>query len=261
VSTPLAVRVIQGHARTYRRTWRGTVITSFVNPVLFLLAMGVGLGELVDRSGGIEALGMPYLTYITTGLLAASAMQTAAADAGFPVQAGIRWTRTYHAALATPIDVRALVLGHLGWLLLRLAFTTIVYAIVIAVFDAAPLGGALLAVGPALLTGLAVAAPVTAFSAHLKRDGGLPAMFRFVIIPMFLFSGTFFSIDQLNVFLRPVAFATPLWHGVELCRLVAVGDRGPGPHISPLLNIAYLAVWVVVGTWLAIGEFRKRLAQ
>ena len=81
-------RWVEGEAIGYRRVWRGTVISSFVNPVLFLSAMGLGLGTLVDSS--TDDLGVPYLTFVATGLMAATAMQTSASEGAFPVMAGIK---------------------------------------------------------------------------------------------------------------------------------------------------------------------------
>lgn len=251
-----ALRVVEAGARVYRRTWRGSVISTFLNPVLFLLAMGVGLGELVDEGGGGATLDLRYLTFLAPGLLAATAMQTAAGDASYPVMAGIKWRKTYHAALATPLGVSDLVVGHLGWVGLRLTFVTAVYSIIMTLFGATTVWEGLLAVPPAVLTGLAFAAPVTAYTARLERETGLATLFRFGIVPLFLFSGTFFPIEQLPDGVEPLAYVTPLWHGVSLCRSFALGLEFP---VNPLISIGYLAAWVVIGTLLAIRFMSRRL--
>jgi len=158
MAAPPALRVVEYGARVYRRTWRGSVISTFLNPALYLLAMGVGLGKLVDQGSGSSDLAIPYLTFLAPGLLAATAMQTAAGDASYPVMAGIKWRKTYHAALATPISVGDLVAGHLGWVTIRVTFVSVVYAAIMTAFGAtSPLEG-LLAVPPAVLTGAAFAA-------------------------------------------------------------------------------------------------------
>ncbi len=253
---PASLRVLEAGARVYRRTWRGSVISTFMNPVLFLLAMGVGLGSLVDRGAGDSDLGVSYLAFLAPGLLAATAMQTAAGDASYPVMAGIKWRKTYHAALATPIGVRDLVLGHLGWVTVRVAFVTVVYGAIMVAFGAASPIEALLAVGPAILTGAAFAAVVTAYTATLQRETGLSTMFRFGIVPLFLFSGTFFPVSQLPDGIEPLAYVTPLWHGVSLCRNLALGQDFT---VHPAVSIGYLALWVAVGTWLSVRQMRKRL--
>ena len=209
-------RVVEANARVYRRTWRGSVISTFLNPVLFLLAMGVGLGKLVDAGAGTPRLALPYLTFLAPGLLAATAMKTAAGDASFPVMAGIKWRKTYDAVLATPLGVGDLVGGHLGWIAIRLTFVSVVYAAVMTAFGATTVArGPASRCPPAVLTGMAFAALVTAYTARLKDEQWLSNLFRFGITPLFLFSGTFFPITQLPGWIQPVAYATPLLHGVS----------------------------------------------
>jgi len=250
------LRVVEAEARVYRRTWRGSVISTFLNPVLFLLAMGVGLGELVDRGAGAATLDLPYLTFLAPGLLAATAMQTAAGDAAYPVMAGIKWRKTYEAALATPLSVFDLVAGHVGWIGIRLTFVTVVYAGIMVLFDATSIVEGLLSVPPAVLTGLAFAAPVMAYTARLRRETGLSNLFRFVIVPLFLFSGTFFPVEQLPDAIEPLAYATPLYHGVSLCRGLALGlDFG----VAPAISVAYLVALMLGGGALAVRFMRRRL--
>jgi lipooligosaccharide transport system permease protein len=254
--TAVPLRVVEAGARVYRRTWRGSVISAFVNPVLYLLAMGVGLGRLVDESASDVSLGLPYLTFLAPGLLAATAMQTGAGDASYPVMAGIKWRKTYHAVLATPIGVRDLVLGHLGWVTLRLVFVTTVFAGAMTLFGASTPLQSLLAVAPAVLTGLTFAALVTAYTARLKNEAGLASLFRFGIVPLFLFSETFFPLEGLPSWVQPVALASPLWHGVQLVRAVAL-ELPTALH--PLVHLTVLLGCLAAGLALTISGFRKRL--
>ena len=251
-----SLRVAEAGARWYRRTWRGSVISTFLSPILYLLAMGVGLGELVDAGTGEASLDLPYLTFLAPGLLAASAMQTGAGDASYPVMAGIKWRRTYQATLSTPIGVPELMLGHLGWVTIRIAFVTTVFAMIMVLFGATTVVEGLASVPPAVLTGTAFAAAVTAYTGSLKSEIGLSGLFRFGIVPMFLFSGTFFPIEQLPDYMEPLAYVTPLWHGVELCRGLALGLDFT---VHPLVSVGYLVAWIAVGTYLAIRIMRRRL--
>lgn len=255
--TARAMRVYEVHARSYKRVWRGSVISTFFAPVLFLLAMGIGLGQIVDEGGGSDALGnIPYLLFLAPGLLAATTMQTGAGDSAWPVMAGVKWQKVYHAALATPVGSNDLVHGHLLWVATRLTMVSVVFTFVMALFGAVALPWGVLAIGPAVLTGMAFAAPITAFTAHLESEVGLTTLFRFAITPLFLFSGTFFPVSQLPDWMEPAAIATPLWHGVELTRAVAL-------RIDPALpwwaHTTYLAMFVVVGTLLARKAMQKRL--
>ena len=255
--TPAFVRVLEGEARVYRRVWRGSVISTFLNPVLFLAAMGLGLGRLVDeRTAGVGLDGLTYLAFLAPGLLAATAMQTGAGDSSWPVMAGIKWRKTYDAVLATPVGVASLTVGHLAWVGIRLVFVSVAFVLVMAAFGAVGLVAGLTAVPAAVLTGLAFAAPMVAYTAGLKGEQGLTSMFRFGIVPLFLFSGTFFPVSQLPDWLEPLAWVTPLWHGVELSRSTALGTV---PVPPPWLSVAYLASWTVGGTWLAVVRMRRRL--
>ncbi len=256
MAIPASLRVTEAGARVYRRTWRGSVISTFLNPVLFLLAMGVGLGTLVDEGPGGDLGNLEYLSFLAPGLLVAAAMQAGTGDASYPVMAGIKWRRTYEAVLATPVGVRPLVWGHVGWVGLRLVFVTIVYALVMAAFGATTVVEGLLAVPPAVLTGLAFAASVTALTATMKDEKGLSTLFRFVITPLFLFSGVFFPISQLPDLVEWVAYVTPLYHGVALARSLALDLPF---EIDPLLSFGYLAAWVVAGTAAAVVQMRRRL--
>ncbi len=249
-------RVVEASARVYRRTWRGSVISTFFNPVLYLLGMGVSLGRLVDEGTGSAALDIPYLTFLAPGLLAATAMMTGAGDASWPVMAGIKWRKTYDAILSTPVTVRELVMGHLAWVGVRLLFVTVVYSGVMTVFGATTVLEGALAIPPAILTGLGFAAIVTAYTARLKNELGLSSLFRFGVMPLFLFSGTFFPISQLPSWIQPIAYATPLYHGVSLCRGLALGVEF---EVNPAVSVAYLVALLAVGTILAARLMRRRL--
>lgn len=250
------LRVVEANARTYRRVWRGSVVTAFLNPLLFLLAMGLGLGTLVDRGPGAETIDVAYVSFLASGLLAATAMQTGASEGTWPVMAGIKWIKTFHAALATPTSVTDLVAGNLVWMTVRVALSCAAFALVAALLGALTPLDVLAALPPAILTGAAFAAPATAYTSVAKDETRLSTLFRFAIIPMFLFSGTFFPVDQLPSFLRPVAYVTPLWHGVELCRAAALGIPSGLPWIA---HVAYLVLWTSIGWALAQRGLRKVL--
>lgn len=251
-------RVMEASARVYRRTFRGSVMSTFLNPILFLLAMGIGLGKLVDGGTGEATLDIPYLTFLAPGLLAATAMMTGAEDSSFPVMAGIKWRKSYDAVLSTPIGVTDLVAGHLGWVGLRLLFVTTVYSGVMMAFGATTVLEGLMAIPPAVATGLAFAGIVTAYTARLEDERGLSSLFRFGMTPLFLFSGTFFPVTQLPGWMQPVAYATPLWHGVSLCRGLALGTDF---EVNPLASIAYLIALMALGAILATRTMRKRLIK
>lgn len=254
---PVSLRVVEANARAYRRTWKGSVVTSFLGPVLFLTAMGLGLGTLVHHATAIRALqGLSYVAFIAPGLMAATAMQTAATEGTWPVMAGMKWIKTFHAALATPVEISDLVLGYLLWVGIRVLMAAVAFALVMVAFGAVGIVDAFAGVGPTLLTGLAFAAPIVAFTSWVERETKLSTLFRFAIMPMFLFSGTFFPISQLPGWLQPVAYATPLWHGVELTRGAVL--QVP-QQVTPVIHVVYLGVLVIAGYLFAVRGFARRL--
>ena len=239
----------------YKRTWLGSVFNRFLSPLLFLLSMGLGLGSLVDTSaGGVD--GVPYLHFVVPGILAAQAMWVAIGMATYQVLGAIRWDMKYHAMLATPIGIDDILLGHLTFVAMQVAGATAVFLGVAALFGSFGSWWVLLALPITVLTGMAFAVPVFAFSATQETDGGFNILFRFIMTPLFLFSGVFFPIDQLPAFIRPIAWVMPLWHGVEADRSLALGS----PDFAGILgHTAYLVVAIVIGALLARHTFTKRL--
>lgn len=239
----------------YKRVWRGTIGTSLVNPLLYLTALGVGLGTLVDKTQNAPG-GVPYLDFVAPGLLAAAAMQTAAIESSWPVMAAIKWSRVYHAMIATPLTERDAFLGHQLFVLTRVLTSATAYLAIIAAFGAVSSALGLLVVPVAVLIGTAFSMPMAALAARVEVDRTFVTIFRFLIVPMFLFSGTFFPVEQLPLAFEWIAYATPVWHGVELCRMLTLGDVELLPALG---HVAYLLAWTVVGFELARRAYRKRL--
>ena len=248
------LRVLAFHLLAWRRLWAGTVFSAFLSPLLFLVAMGYGLGSLVGRGGRLVD-GVPYLAFVTPGVMASTGMQTAIGESTWPVLSGIKWQRQYHAMLATPLTVVDVVAGHLLHLAVRVLLTSAVFLGFAAVVGAVPSPAGVLAGPVAVLVGLAFAAPVFAFSTYLNDDTGFNILFRLVMIPLFLFSGTFFPISQLPGAVQVLARITPLWHGVQLARDATLGRLG-APDLG---HAAYLVLWVVVGGLWAVHGLRRRM--
>ena len=254
-----ARRTVEAEFVAYKRTWRGTVISSFVNPIFFLSAMGLGLGTLVDRGDG--GLDVGYLTFVATGLMAAIAMQAGAGDGAHPVMAGIKWRKEFHAIITTPMDPNDIVVGRAVWGVIRLTFILAVFTVIGGLFGAFELRTALLAIPPAVLTGIAFQTSITAFTATQEDSTSLTTLFRFGITPLFLFSGTFFPIGNLPQVFQWIAYAPPLYHGVELVRKIALPDVGAGTvtAIPIWAHFAYLVVMTAVGIALASRFLDRRL--
>lgn len=252
----MALRQLRFWLTDYRRTWRGSIYSSVLSPVLYLTAMGIGMGSLIDAHGTASLGGVSYLSFIAPGLMAAAAMQSAITESSYPVFGSVKWLKTYQAASSTPLRPADLLHGHLLFTTLRLLMNSMIFLAVVAAFGAARSLWVLAAVPAAVLTGLAFAAPMEAYAVACSKDTSFALIFRFGVIPLFLFSGTFFPVTSLPAAIRPLAYITPLWHGVALCRSLSLGTATPAAcaiHIGYLLAVT--AAGVGAGTW----TYRRRL--
>jgi lipooligosaccharide transport system permease protein len=251
-----AVRQLRFWLTDYRRTWRGSIISTVLNPLLYLGAMGLGLGTLVDKHGTASLGRVSYLIFLAPGLLAASAMGTGVGESTYPVFGSVKWNKTYQAAVSSPLRPADLFHGHLLFVALKLTMTSAVFLAVAAMFGAIISPLAIAALPVAVLTGLAFTAPIEAWTVTRTKDTSLAVVYRFGMIPLFLFSGTFFPVTQLPVWIRPIAYLTPLWHGVALCRDLCLGLA---TLPSALLHAGYLLV--VLGAGIIAGDryYTRRL--
>jgi len=231
-------------------------MTTFINPTLYLLAMGVGLGTFVDQNRHGPSLGVSYLQFVAPGLAAVAAATTAAGESMYPVMGAIKWNRTYLAMLSTPLRVADVLAGHLAWMAVRVATAVTAYLLVMVAFSATTSWQAIGVIPAGILTGMAFAAPLAAYAATQQSEGGFSLVLRLAIVPLFLFSGVFFPITQLPVGLRIVAYITPLWHGVDLCRHLTLGQAGT---TSTILHVLYLAGVSAAGAGAALVTYRRRL--
>jgi lipooligosaccharide transport system permease protein len=244
--------VLGYHLTSYRRIWRSSVLSSFVLPLLTMLGFGVGVGAYVR--GGVG--GVPYLDWLVPGLIASTAMQIGIGDSTWAVRGGFEWRRIYIGQAAAPLRIADIVDGHLAFVLFRVLTSCAAFLLIATAFGTMHSWWALTTLPVAALVGLAVAAPTFAYSATISSDSYLAILGRLGVIPMSLFSGVFFPVEQLPAVLRWIAYALPLWHGVDLSRAATLGVAPDWPVAG---HLAYLAAWSVAGWWLAIRAFSRRL--
>ncbi|GAA4713068.1 ABC transporter permease [Phytohabitans rumicis] len=244
--------VFEYHLVTYRRVWRGSALSTFILPLLTMLGFGVGVGAYVDNGVG----GVPYLDWIVPGLIASTVMQVAIFESTWPVLSGFNWVRTFEGQAATPVRLDDILGGNLLYVLFRALTGAVAFLIVALAFGALHSPWALAVLPISLLLALAVAAPTFAYSSSVRSDSYLALLFRFAVIPMSLFAGVFFPVESLPVGLRWLAYASPLWHGVDLSRAATLGVA---PDWSAAGHVLYLALWAGAGYALARVRFRKRL--
>ena len=258
MATPMPLRIFEHQLVAYRRMWRGTLVVSFAQPVLFLLAFGVGIGALIDDDvAASRRIGdVPYLAFVAPGLLAAACMVTATVDATWPVMSAIKWSRQYHGMLASPLSSTDLVHGQVLWIAFRSTITAVAVGLVLAIpADTRSVGlfGSVLA---GALTGLAFGVPISAWTASVERENMFFGLQRFVVTPMYLFAGAMFPISQLPRPFRAIAYVTPLYHGVELSRGFALGTLDSAAFV----HVVVLSAFVVVGYLWARRTYPRRLS-
>ena len=242
--------------RAYRRTWRSSAATAFVMPLVFLGAFGLGLGSLVDGNTTGPLGDVEYLAFVAPGIRAASAMQSAFGECTWPILSSRKWAGHYHAQAGSPLTIPDIVTGHLLFVVFRLVLGAVAFALTGTLIGAFSSAWLIVAVPVAVLTGLAHAAPLIAFSITRENDSDFSVLMRFVMTPLFLFAGTFFPVSQFPLGVEVLAWLTPLWHGTQLCRDLALGSAGV---LGSLGHLTYLLLWCVGGYALALRSYRKML--
>jgi lipooligosaccharide transport system permease protein len=250
-------RVWQRNFLVYKRLWHRSIAFGFLQPVLFLTAMGIGVGALMSSQEATAFGGVPYIDWLGPGLLAAMAMQTATFESTYPIMNKIMWGRNYEAMLSTPLTTRNIIIGELFWVAFRIGTLATVFLVVLTLFGIVRSPAAVLVVPVAMLIGTAFSSCLISFTATQKNDVGFSALFRFVINPMFLFSGTFFPLSNLPDQIEWVAWLTPLFHGVQLIRGLVLGSLD---WFAAPIHLAYLLAMLAIGVVLADRNLRRRMA-
>lgn len=244
-----SLRVFEHQFMVYLRVWKSNVAGSIIRPLLYVLGMGLGVGSLVDDGPrGGDLLGdLTYFQFFAPAIIATTAMQVLTNDSLWPIRGGFVWHGTFHSQTQAPISPREVVSGLLLWHVAKGLLSSAGVVLVLAAFDSTRTWGLPLAIVYGALAGVAYSAPLVAWSASRKNDLAYPNVLRFVLVPMFLFSGAFYPISELPDWLEFAAKLTPIWHGVELCRGVVHDTITLGSTVG---HVAVLLVWITAG-WLA----------
>jgi lipooligosaccharide transport system permease protein len=236
-----ALRIIERNLLVYRHGWL-VLLSGFFEPLFYLLSIGFGLGRLVGDVAGPGGEPIPYALFVAPALLAASSMNGAITESTFNFFFKLNYDKTFASILTTPMSPADISLGELIWALIRGGLYTIGFLAVMAVFGLVQSPLILLTLPGALLIGFAFAAVGMAATSFMRTWQDFD-LIQFVILPMFLFSGTFFPLDTLPEAARLVVQLTPLYHGVDLLRTLSVGVVGPGT----LVHVAYLSAMGLIG--------------
>lgn len=228
-------------------------------PVLYMVAMGIGLGALVDSGAG-SVDGVDYLTFVAPALLVATVVMSVSGEMTYPVMAGFKWQRLYYAPLASALEPGQIALGHLLAVVIRFVVQSLVFWAVMLVFGAtsSPWAVSLLVVPVGVLTATAFGAPLQAYASTLTDEGfQFSFIQRFVVMPMFLFAGTFFPLSVMPAYLQWIGWISPVWHGTELARAASYG--APLSPTMLAVHLGFLVACTVLGLLLAVRSYTRRL--
>lgn len=219
-----------------------------------MLALGVGIGSQIDDTSSLGTTG--YLEFVGPGVLAGSAFMQGGFTALWPTMSQLRWEGAYQNVVRTPASAAEVLTGHLLWIGLRIAFSSSLFlaVLLVGIGWAGPLS--LLVPLVAALTAVSVAAPISGFTARRESDRGFALIARMVITPLFVFSGTFTSVDSFPEWMQVVVKVFPAFHGVELTRMLV---NGTGEFGQGLVHLGVLALWIIAGWFMAIAGFQKAL--
>jgi lipooligosaccharide transport system permease protein len=247
------VRVVERNALAYRRNWY-VFLAGFAEPILYLLSIGVGVGGLVGDLHGAGGRPVPYETFVAPGLLAAAAMSGAIFDTTFNFFVKFKYMHTYDAMLATPMRAGEVATGEVVWALLRGTIYATGFLLTMLVLGLVESGWAVLAVPAAVLIGLGFAGAGLAATTWMRSFIDFDYV-NLAIVPLFLFSATFFPISRYPDALEWIVRFTPLYQGVALERGLILGDI----RWTLLLNAAYLAAMGWVGIQIASARLGRLL--
>jgi lipooligosaccharide transport system permease protein len=250
--------VVEARLRNMLKWTRIIIFVAIANPVLYLISIGIGVGSLIDGNSPVD--GVNYLTFLAPALLAAAAIQGMLDEVIFPTFQGFKWYKNFFAMNATPLTGRDIAGGVFFSALLRTTFTVLVYTITLYFFGALQSPKALLVVPAAILAGAGFGALILALAARAKKDDFFMMITgRFIMMPLFLFSGTFYPLEQMPIFLQWIGWISPLWHATDLGRLLTYGSNVSIEMV--VVHLTYMVVMLVVGLFFAIGNYSKRLAK
>jgi Nod factor-specific ABC transporter NodJ protein len=240
----------------YRRTWRSSIVMSVGNPLLFLIGVGAGLGHLVDHHAPAQMAGVSYAAFFAPGLLAAAAMQTAFLESSGEIARAAAPDGAYQSTVPTPLSPEQVMAGHMLYVAFRVLTSSAAFVLVTACFGLVSGARGVAMLIAATLTGLAFATPAAAWAVGVRVQRHVSTAYRMLIMPLYMFSGTFFAISELPGPIRVIVEALPLAQGVALCRSLALGTAG-APAVAA--HAAYLCVLIVAGFALARAAYRRRL--
>ncbi|MBI5666201.1 MAG: ABC transporter permease [Nitrospirae bacterium] len=246
-----AFRVWQRHLKVYTKLYKSSIVFNFIEPILYLVALGFGLGAFVK-----EVNGVPYMEFIAPGLIASSSMFATASECTYGTYIRMTYQKTFDAILSTPVNLDDLVAGEMLWGATKSIFYGTAITIVLSIFGLIGSPMIILAVPVLFISGLIFAETSLIAAAVVPGIDSFSYFFTLLLTPSFLFSGIFFPLDTLPPLVTRIAFFTPLYHLVNICRSFAAGAIGP-----VLWDIVWILVVAIILLPYPFRFMRKRIIK
>jgi lipooligosaccharide transport system permease protein len=251
-----ARRLVQRNLLVYRHTWI-VIVSGFFEPVFYLLGIGFGLGSLVEGIRLADGRMISFQAFVAPGLVAMSTMNGAIAESIFNVFFKLNFARTYDGILATPLGIREIAIGEMVWSLMRGSGYVIAFLGVMLAMGLILSPWAVLVVPGSILLGAAFSAAGLAITSYLRTVQDFDLPMGLVVMPMFLFSGTFFPTSYYPGPVQALMEVVPLYHGVLLFRGLTTGLLEP--HM--IWDFAYLLGFCALCMWLAMRQLERKLIK
>jgi lipooligosaccharide transport system permease protein len=237
------------------------IAIAIANPVLYLVSIGLGLGSFIDQNAGSAGVdGVSYLTFLAPALLATAAIQGALDESVYPTLEGFKWNKIFFSMNATPLSGNHIAMGVFFNSLIRVVFTTVLYWLVMLAFGVLESPRAWLAIFTAVMAGAAFGAFMQALAGLLENENLFFTLVeRFIIMPLFLFSGTFYPLSSMPVFLQWIGWISPLWHATELGRWLTYGSEISTQML--FVHFIFLNSILVAGIIASRRIFTRRLGK
>ena len=234
---------------------------AIANPVLYLVSIGLGLGSYIDENTGAMGVdGVSYLTFLAPALLATAAIQGAMDESVYPTLEGFKWNKTFFSMNATPLSGNHIAMGVFLNSLIRTIFTAVIYWLVMLAFGVLDSPRAWLAIFTAVMAGAAFGALMQALAGLLENENVFFTMVeRFIVMPLFLFSGTFYPLTNMPIFLQWIGWISPLWHATELGRWLTYGSEISTPML--FTHFIFLNSILIFGLIASRRIFTRRLGK
>ena len=234
---------------------------AIANPILYLISVGIGLGGLIDQSVGPAGVdGVKYLTFLAPALLAQAAIQGAMDESVYPTIEGFKWHKTFYSMNSTPLTGNQISTGVFLASFVRTIYTVLLYYGVMWFFGALDSPTAWLAIPTAIFAGISFGALMQSVAAKLENENiFFVVLGRFIMMPLFLFSGTFFPLTSMPFFLQWIGWVSPLWHATELGRFLTYGHEISATMIW--VHFLVLLIMLIAGLYLSARIFTKRLTK